>query len=221
MRVLMVLALCFNLSHGFFFLVPMLLMSADKKGGSAKNSSATPATASAPVVEEVKSYELNLLVEPKEASARILGSTRKFTQGMRLQEGSYTIEVSHEGFISESKTILLQKDMQVSFALKETLEYMERSCELGVAKYCFALGRRYGSGDGVKQDLVESAKRYERGCQAQDTSSCLEFGVMLFYGEGVYENVPKSKESLKKACALGSEKACKNYVLVNAKEPKR
>jgi TPR repeat protein len=92
---------------------------------------------------------------------------------------------------------------------------LRRSCELGVARACSAVGWALFSGHGVAQDGAQAMAHWKTGCEASDPRACDVLCSRLTYGDGVEKDEAAARPyceraipELRRGCDLGSGVEC-------------
>ncbi|MFW5738860.1 MAG: tetratricopeptide repeat protein [Myxococcota bacterium] len=95
----------------------------------------------------------------------------------------------------------------------QAARWLERGCELGVARACFNLGVMHHQGAGVKLDLERAAALYEQACASGEPVACSDLGVMLREGQGGAVDHTRARELFERACTERIAAACYNLGL--------
>ncbi len=100
------------------------------------------------------------------------------------------------------KGTVVAKDTQKS------LDYYQKSCDLGYSNACMVVGSAYYYGFGIKKDYTKAEKILTQACNAGDANGCFLVGSMYDLGQGVQRNTQKALKLYTNACKYGSKKGC-------------
>lgn len=100
---------------------------------------------------------------------------------------------------------LSPKDKQ---SIKETIEYYEKACGLGVGKGCFSMGSMYERGVGVEESFAQAGSYFLKACDLGDAEGCANAGFYFSEGRLGEKSPSKARELWAKACKIGHGTGC-------------
>lgn len=120
---------------------------------------------------------------------------------------------ANEADLYLNKAVKAYKHKNYSTALK----YLKKSCDLGNAQCCGAVGECYFKGIGIGKDYKEALKYYKKTCDLGNAQGCDAVGECYFNGIGVGRDYKTASKYFKKACDKGFKGSCKNYKIAKEK----
>lgn len=95
-----------------------------------------------------------------------------------------------------------------------------RAAEQGYADAQFNLGLLYANGEGVPQDMKQTAELFRKAAEQGHVDAQNNLGALYFTGEGVERDENKAIEWFEKAAAQGNEEARANLDAIKASRNK-
>jgi len=90
----------------------------------------------------------------------------------------------------------------------QDVEVYQQACDRGDMLGCNELGVRYGTGEGVTQNLARAATLYQQACDGGEMWGCVNLGAMYGTGEGVTRDPLRAIRLYEQACDGGQKWGC-------------
>lgn len=132
---------------------------------------------------EKQRYSLTVTASPSHASIRMPGSGSDYTPGIKLENGTYTIEVSASGYVTRKVRVTMSNsDKNLSVTLKKQAEALTATQMYAKAM----LAAKNGDNRTALKWHARAAKQYKYA------PSIYQIGEHFFYGRGIEKNRTKA-----------------------------
>ncbi|MBI3554689.1 MAG: hypothetical protein HY074_00325 [Deltaproteobacteria bacterium] len=93
-------------------------------------------------------------------------------------------------------------------AFSVAIRFLNKGCDLNVAKSCSLAAQMYTNGQGVEKSETTAKGLLAKSCIQNDAAACTEVGLAYLQGKGFTVSVPRAREALDRGCTLGHATAC-------------
>ena len=111
--------------------------------------------------------------------------------------------------------ILTSTQSMAADSLEAGISKLQSGCDSKNMLDCYALGKAYSFGDGVKQDYKKAAELFSKACNGKVADACWHLNFAYDNGLGVEVDEKKALGYHKKACDLGRFLSCFDFAALS------
>lgn len=128
---------------------------------------------------------------------------RNYTQGIEWSNLALSVDCENKQAMHLKGICLMATSGHNHLRLKNAIELIRHSAELGYSDAEVSLGELYENGHGVEKDFVYAAQLYERAARKQNGRGAGNIGSLYLRGCGVPQDYKKAIEYLRIAADAG------------------